>query len=324
MDQELLKAWFSANARSFPWRKERTLYRVLVSEWMLQQTRAEVVVPYFIRWMECYPTLISLREAKEEDLIKLWEGLGYYNRVRYLKAASFFLEDHRRYSIEELEQIKGIGPYTARAVAAFAFKESVVPIDGNVRRVLSRYFATDHFESLAQNFLPQEGADQAAEGLIELGATLCKPKNPSCIQCPLRNGCRAFEENSILLFPSKKKRVPITNLEERVFILTSKYGVAVRKIPKGERMADLYEFFKEELSCSPSFSVSHPLPPTRMSYTRFRVFLTPFIASIEERPPCFEWIPLEKLSLLPFTSGHRKILHSFLSEIAIDSKVARI
>lgn len=311
-DQENLRDWFLATKREFAWRQERSLYRVLISEVMLQQTRAEVVIPYFDRWIERFPTLQDLKEADIDEVIKLWEGLGYYSRARNLHKAAQMLEE-KEYSYEELLAISGIGPYTAKAIEAFAFNRRALAIDGNVRRVLSRYYASDQFEEVAKEFLPEEKPFEIAEGLIELGAKICKIK-PLCDLCPLSEGCKSYQEGRVLEFPKKAKRVVITNLHFKVYLFFHEGSLAVRREVKGKRMADLYEFYQEPMEESGPFSKikAEPLEKETMHFTRYRALLEPFIIRSNQIPEGYEFIKVDELLKKPFSSGHRRILHKFL------------
>ena len=254
---QLLPPWFKANARDLPWRKDREPYRVWLSEIMLQQTRVEAVKGYYLRFLEAIPDLPALAEADPELLHKLWEGLGYYSRVRNLQAAAKqILAEHggvfpREY--DKIRALKGVGDYTAGAVCSICFDLPEPAVDGNVLRVLSRLRADarcvdeasvkrDVREELAAVY-PISGAGLLTQALMELGATVCLPNGtPRCEACPLAELCAARKTDRWRDFPirtEKKKR----RIEERtVLVLDCGGRLALRKRPRNGLLAGLWEF----------------------------------------------------------------------------------
>ncbi len=331
---KLLKEWFLREKRSFPWRENCSPYAVWVSEVMLQQTQAAVVIPYFLRWMERFPTLKSLAEASQEEVMKLWEGLGYYSRARSLhQGAKMVLSDFAGVLPEEQEnllKIKGIGSYTAGAIQAFAFKKRAAAVDGNVLRVLSRLFAIrdaidsasvkNEIERLAERLLPEEKPWVVAEGLIELGATICK-KIPLCTSCPISAHCKARAEGIEQELPFKKRKQTTTNLDRVVLLILSQGSVMVRQVPQGQVMAGLYEFpYFEDCIDDPSELLLNwtgssgrlvrKLPVVSHTFTRYKAILTPYLftTSNHSAPDGYSWIPLHSLHHFPFSSGHRHLI----------------
>jgi A/G-specific DNA glycosylase len=225
-----LHEWFEANQRDFPWRVQKTPYRVLVSEIMLQQTRATVVVPYFEKWMEMFPTVQALAEAPLEQVIKAWEGLGYYSRARRLHAAAIYLVLKFGGSLpetkEDLASIPGLGPYTVGALLSFAFQKRAPAVDGNVARVLARYFLIEEniqkatakrkLEQLAEKFLDEKKPWVTAEALIELGASICSRK-PQCEVCPLQQSCLGRQSGKAEYLPLQGPSASTTSLFRSVF-----------------------------------------------------------------------------------------------------------
>ncbi|MFH1017438.1 MAG: A/G-specific adenine glycosylase, partial [Pseudomonadota bacterium] len=208
--QNLLR-WYRAKKRDLPWRRTRDPYRIWVSEVMLAQTRVETVIPYYERFLSEFPDLPSLARAPEERVLKQWEGLGYYSRARNLHAAARELVSgyggELPRSSARLADLPGVGPYTSAAVASIAFGEPIAVLDGNVRRVLSRLFATNgELETLAQRVIATKDPADFNQAMMELGALVCVPKNPTCPLCPIRAGCRAFKKGVIHLFPAPKAR----------------------------------------------------------------------------------------------------------------------
>ena len=252
-----LLAWYGEHARILPWREEPTPYRVWISEIMLQQTRVEAVKPYFSRFMEELPDIASLAAVPEERLLKLWEGLGYYNRARNLQKTARILME--RYdgrlpdSRSELIRLPGIGSYTAGAIASIAYGEAVPAVDGNVLRVLSRVLASTEdiaslsvkrrFEQDLAAVMPAGCSSAFNQGLIEIGAIVCVPNGePRCGECPLHSVCLAARNNLTDSIPVKSRPKP-RRIEERTILLIVSHGrTAIRKRPPEGLLASLYEF----------------------------------------------------------------------------------
>lgn len=343
-----LEQWFLASQRRLPWRKNPSPYRVLVSEIMLQQTRASAVIPYFENWMQRFPTISDLALAKEEEVIKLWEGLGYYSRARNLHFAAKLILDKFEGEIpstlSELLSIKGIGEYTAGAILNFAFRQSAPAIDGNVLRVLSRYYGIEEeiSTSIAKKKIKERiheihSATQspwiASEALIELGAVVCV-RSPTCESCPLRRDCFAYNHLKIETLPYKKARSAIQKIERITAILVSEdRKILIRKIPPGEIMQDLYEFpyfafsqeKQEEYLSAYLKTLSSSLQVVEIkkwdkiyshSFTKYKAFLHPYSVFCTKACPIVghEWHHIENLCSLPFSSGHRKILSDMFTE----------
>lgn len=254
---EPLLAWFEGHARILPWREDPTPYRVWVSEIMLQQTRVEAVKPYFERFVTALPDIRALAECDEEALLKLWEGLGYYNRVRNMQtAAKEVMQMHNGQlppDYEKLRQLKGIGNYTAGAIASIAYQIPVPAVDGNVLRVISRVTAdesdimkqsvrTDMEEAL-RKIMPQDRAGAFNQALMELGATVCVPNGaPLCEQCPWKGFCRAREQQSWNRIPVKSKAKPRKIEKKTVFVIRIGDKIVLNKRPAKGLLAGLYEF----------------------------------------------------------------------------------
>jgi A/G-specific adenine glycosylase len=330
-----LHAWFEANKRDFPWRKEPNPYHVFVSEIMLQQTRASVVIPYFERWIERFPTVQALAEANLDEVIKLWEGLGYYSRARNLHMAA--LQINREFggkipdSKEQLSQIRGLGPYTVGALLSFGFKKKAAAVDGNVTRVLARYFLVEEnvgtarakrrIQEFAETMLDLEKPWVTAEALIELGACLCTAAKPQCEECPLRSGCRALQTGKMEALPIKQAPKKTVLLHRAVFIVESEGFILVRKEKKGRVMADLYElpYFEKtdesiQLCLKKEWGLTGDMTKiqgtVKHSFTCHVATLYPYHVRLQEKKEIsdFDWKRIEELHTIPFSSGHRKIL----------------
>ena len=255
-----LLAWFEEHARKLPWREDPTPYHVWVSEIMLQQTRVAAVLGYYERFMEAVPTVADLACLPEDQLMKLWQGLGYYNRARNLQKAArqimdaFAGEFPHRY--EDIRSLAGVGDYTAGAIASIAFGQPVPAVDGNVLRVVSRINGDEGDIALAatkervrvqmEQIIPVHNASKFNQAMMELGATVCLPNGaPLCEQCPARAFCRALLEertDSLPVKAAKKAR----RVEERVVFLIFRDGqVALRRRPEKGLLAGLWEFPNE-------------------------------------------------------------------------------
>jgi len=236
-------AWYDAGHRDLPWRHTKDAYRIWVSEIMLQQTRAETVVSYYDRFLARYPTLYDLAQAPEEELLKSWEGLGYYSRARSLqKAAKVVVCEHGGKlpaDVQQLRSLPGIGDYTAGAIASIAFDIPAAAVDGNVERVICRYDAIEEtvgtpavrrmIAARAQELVPLERPGAFANAMMELGATVCTPKNPACLLCPVRESCRGLEQGIAQDLPKKMKKKAQRVENRAVFLVFCKGRVLIRK-----------------------------------------------------------------------------------------------
>lgn len=219
--QDDFLSWYDREKRTLPWRENSQPYRVWVSEIMLQQTRVETVIPYFYRFMEWFPTIEALANAPEEQLLKAWEGLGYYSRVRNLqKAAQEIVQDHggrMPHDISEIAKLKGIGPYTAGAIASIAFNQAEPAIDGNVMRVFSRLFSLSVdiakpasrkiFDEVVRMTISHDFPSEFNQAIMDLGSRICTPTSPKCEECPLQKYCDAYANQTQSQFPVKSKKV---------------------------------------------------------------------------------------------------------------------
>lgn len=336
---ENLREWFIQRKRSFPWRENPSPYAVWISEVMLQQTRASVVVDYFTRWMTKFPTISSLATAPISEVLKAWEGLGYYSRARNIKAAAEIL--HQKGvsipdNLDALLDVKGIGSYTAGAILSFAFHQKAAAVDGNVSKVIARYFelkedltqvkVKKELHSKTLSLLPDKEPWVVMEALIELGATLCA-KTPRCAECPLSSGCLSYLNETTGSIPLKKKRKETIYLHKQVAIIVHNGTVLIEIKKEGKVLGGLAEF--------PSFSYSlesevedqvkehfgievdweSDLREEKQSFTRYQVDLSPSLFSIPLKTDVegFLWMRIEDLKSLTFSSGHKRILSQFLN-----------
>lgn len=252
-----LIAWYLQNKRDLPWRHTVDPYPIWLSEIMLQQTRVSQGMPYFFAFTTAFPTVFDLANASEEQVLKLWQGLGYYSRARNLhktaQIVAFELNGIFPDNYKELLQLKGIGEYTAAAIASFSYNEAVPVVDGNVFRVLARYFdietdianasAKKEFAALAYELMPKDNPAIFNQAMMEFGAIQCVPKNPDCSVCVLNSGCLALKLNKVNQLPVKSKKAKAKNrfLNYVVFSDANENAVIQKRSDKGI-WHNLYEF----------------------------------------------------------------------------------
>jgi A/G-specific adenine glycosylase len=341
MDSNKLKRWFLQEKRDLPWRNNPTPYAVWISEVMLQQTQVATVLSYFENWFEKFPSIDALAASSLEDVIKAWEGLGYYSRARNIHAGAKFIIEHFQgkfpSNVEDMKKIKGLGPYTVNAIASFAFHKDLAPVDGNVFRVLTRYFHIEQdissskvqkqLRDLAQSILPKEDSWVHNEALIELGATICK-KKPNCLECPLKHSCLSFKKGTASLLPINNKKTIVEKILRDVFVIVCEGNILIKKEKENKVMKDLHEFpyldrntFSEDISqitdeinqlWGISTSFKRFLKPETMSFTKYRLNLRPILFETKHIPSHYMAVNLEEAMKLPFSSGPRRILRELV------------
>ncbi len=334
-----LLRWYRAERRSLPWRESADSYGVWVSEVMLQQTRVDVVIPYYERFMERFPRLADLARAEEDEVVTLWSGLGYYRRARSLLEGARFVVDRHAGEFprdpEEALCIPGVGPYTAAAVTSIAYNLPVPVVDGNVERVLTRLFRLTgdprraalkrRLKAIAGRLIPRRSASDFNQALMELGATICTPGRPACDDCPLRTTCLARRHGDVGRFPEtppKRKLVPVT-LHAAIVRQGGRYLVentAERGLLKnlwmfpfveGGGVDDLLRSLGTRLDGT--FTVRSRLEPVRHSITFRKITVRPSIVESStsistRRRDDFRWARLSDLGRsLPVSSLALKI-----------------
>lgn len=254
--KELIK-WYNENKRDLPWRQNQDPYKIWVSEIMLQQTRVDTVIPYFNRFINKYPTIYDLANADSQEVLKQWEGLGYYSRARNLQHA--VREVVATYdgkvpnTSTELGSLKGIGPYTRGAILSIAFNQPEPAVDGNVMRVLSRVLQIDdntseqrvrkEFEQYVREMISKEDPSSFNQGIMELGALVCTPKAPQCLFCPIQQYCRAYENGVVDQLPIRAKPKKQKNLQYIVLLIKNdKNEYVIEQRPHTGLLADLWQF----------------------------------------------------------------------------------
>lgn len=252
-----LTHWYSNNKRALPWRETKDPYFIWLSEIILQQTQVAQGLPYYNKFAAEFPTVFHLAKADEETVLKLWQGLGYYSRARNLHATAKYIANHLNgvfpNTYKDLLKLKGVGDYTASAIASFSFNEVQAVLDGNVYRVLARYFGIDspinastgtkEFKALAQTLIDKKNPSEYNQAIMEFGAIQCKPQSPDCMVCPFNNGCVAFNENRIGDLPVKIKAAKAKKkyFNFLVFLDVNENTILVKREGKGI-WQNLYQF----------------------------------------------------------------------------------
>ncbi|MBW6520266.1 MAG: A/G-specific adenine glycosylase [Desulfoarculaceae bacterium] len=354
--QQALITWFQEKQRALPWRQEYIPYQVWISEIMLQQTQMERVTLFFEHWLREFPDIQTLALAREDKVLKCWEGLGYYSRARnILQCARIIVRDHDGIipsDQKSLLALPGIGPYTAGAIASIAYNLTVPLVDANIGRVFARLFDIDiplsragkMLWQKAEKLVPEGRARSFNQGLMELGALICTPKNPACGQCPLNPFCLAHREDLITERPVPRKGKTISTIEMATGVLT--HPQANGQFFIQQRLADdvwgsLWEFpggrlkekeqpeqavvrdFFEETGFT--VRVDRKITTTVHHYTRYKVILHCFLCSLDplesgEIPDPilyaaqeYRWVIFPELADFAFPAGHRKLIE-FMKE----------
>lgn len=326
-----LLAFYDARARDLPWRRTDDPYAIWVSEIMLQQTRVETVIPYFERWMERFPDVAALAAADEGDVLKAWEGLGYYRRARNLHRAAARVREGPDGALpttaRELRRLPGVGAYTAGAVASIAFGEAVPAVDGNVRRVLARLFdlaapAARELESLAGALVDDRRPGDFNQALMELGATVCTPRSPSCPGCPVRAHCLARRRGTVAERPVATPRRPVPReVCDVVVVRAAPSGLLLmRRRPDEGLLAGLWEFpdaaaVEGELEVPLDGHV--PLDPVEHAFSHLRVTYRPVVVTLDDatRPSVaapYRWVDEGDRAELALPVAMQRILASAL------------
>ncbi len=340
--QKELTDWFSKNQRPLPWRKTYDPYQVWISEIMLQQTQVTTVLPYFQRWMKKLPTIESVASAKEDMVLKLWEGLGYYSRARNLqKAAKQIVEKHKGKFPDDPKEIlalPGIGKYTAGAIASIAFNKPEPIVDGNVIRVVARLMNYNkntrlpenikHFWNWMKKSVPKQ-AREFNQGMMELGALICSPKNPKCDKCPLKSKCISHQKGTMDSLPNRGEKQKKVSIKVAIAIIENEGKIFIQKRPSKGLMGGLWEFpggkveketlrnaLKREIKEEVGIEISNIKPFQRIKhgYTKFSVDLHCFTAKTSDKTRKGKWIPKEKLKDYPFPAANVKLIAKLLQE----------
>lgn len=346
---DTLVDWYQCHARKLPWRDLPNPYRVWVSEIMLQQTRVETVIPYFERWMKKFPSINALAQASQQDVLSAWEGLGYYSRARNLhRAALIVISDYDGQlpqEVSQLRQLPGVGRYTAGAIASIAFGRDEPVLDGNIRRVLARFFdvqvparssaGENQLWQLALDNLPPGMASSYNQALMELGALICMPRKPSCEICPLNSNCAAFSLGIQEERPVKLSKTPVPHhlVSSAIILHNQKVLIAQRPVdgllggmwefPGGKIEAgeDLVRGLKREIceELGVDIRVGSEFGVYQHAYTHFRVTLHAFLCELKDKQPQklyhqdLSWSPVVDLPEFPMGKIDRQISNALQS-----------
>jgi A/G-specific adenine glycosylase len=339
-----LLSWYAEHQRVLPWRAARDPYAIWVSEIMLQQTQVQTVQPYFQRWLAAFPTLQALAAASESEVLQIWQGLGYYSRARSLqRGARQVVENGGQIpsEVHALRALPGVGPYTAGAIASIAFGKDEPTVDGNIARVLSRWFALDgnlqkepqksRLWQLAGALLPQGRAGDFNQALMELGALICTPKKPLCLQCPVRAQCAAFKQGEPTRYPEPVTRPSLTEVHTVAALAKRRGKVLLAELaPGAPRWGGLWVFPFVELGNGETgeaaatralltfagLQCAQVQRVTELTHhiTRYKIQLALYACSapagsLQLREACAgaRWIALSALGDLPMPAPHRKL-----------------
>jgi A/G-specific adenine glycosylase len=342
-----LLAWYDAHAAALPWRASKDPYRIWLSEIMLQQTQVETVKPYYARFLDAYPTVFDLAAAPLDDVLKLWEGLGYYSRARNLHRTAQIVANQRLGqfppSAEGLQMLPGIGRYTAGAIASIAFGEYTPVLDGNVIRVFARLTDLEddvtlpatkaRLWELAEASLPDQRPGDYNQALMELGRTICKPRNPLCNACPIQAHCLAFQRGTQAQRPLKKKRAETPHYDVAAGIIWNGQGqVLIAQRPLDGLLGGLWEFpggkqeagetlpdclrreLREELGIE--VAVGDLFAVVQHGFTHFKITLHAFTCKHLSGEPqaigarAWAWVSPEEFSRYSFGKADRQVIRA--------------
>ena len=316
---EPLLRWYRQGHRDLPWRRTNDPYRIWVSEIMLQQTRAQAVIPYYERFLDRFPNVDALARAAEEEVLTLWSGLGYYSRARNLRRAAGHIQSAGGFPREyhAIRELPGVGDYTAAAIASIAFGLPHAVLDGNVLRVVARVEndsadiasprTRERFRDVAQEWLDQRSPGAFNQALMELGATVCLARNPLCLVCPLSSLCGARAEGTVAHLPVKLRKVEPVRLEGTLLIVRRRGQILLRQREASERrMAGFWELPTPDHL--PGARVGVAIGTVRHSITHHRYYFQVAQASASPRERSFRWFPTHDLATIPLSTSARKAL----------------
>ncbi len=344
--RKLLLSWFADNRRDLPWRNEYEPYQVWISEIMGQQTQMDRVVRYFKRWMALFPDITAVAAAQEQQILKAWEGLGYYSRaINIQRTAKLLVKNHGGQIPDDLNRLlalPGIGPYTAAAILSIAYNQPYPVLDANVERVFARLLDLDHslkqapvqkrLQAIAVDLLPAGKARLFNQALMEFGALTCRPKTPDCTHCPLTIQCRALRRGTVDRRPVAMQREKKIDIIMACGIIFHQDTVYIQQRLPGDVWGSLWEFpggrlksgeTPEQAVCREVFEETEfsvfrlrPLATVVHHYTKYRVTLHGFTCMLPDPGTIpvlhaavqYRWTPLSGLSDFPFPAGHRKLL----------------
>ena len=335
-------SWYRKNGRDMPWRRTSNPYRIWVSEVMLQQTQVETVKPYYHQFLTQFPTVRRLADATEQEVLRQWEGLGYYRRARQLHAAAKVIVDEHQgrfpTSFDDVLALPGVGRYTAGAILSFATNRPFPIVEANTIRLYSRLlaFREDPTRSsgqkllwaFAEALLPKKNPGELNQALIELGGCICKPRSPACFECPVASLCAARLKGRVDQIPVAKKKLKFEDVTEAAVVIRSRGAVLIRKCQPGERWAGLWDFPRFAIDetandratiltervrsqTGNTIAVTEQFKTIKHGVTRFRIRLLCYHAKLEGRRSRIKseqkWVKLKELGEYPLSVTGRKI-----------------
>lgn len=336
MQKQLIK-WYQENKRDFPWRKDQDPYHIWISEIMLQQTTTETVIPYYNRFLKNFPNVEALASASLEEVYKMWEGLGYYRRAKHIhESAQIILEKYQGvfpYEYDAILSLKGIGEYTAGAISSIAYGKQVPAVDGNVLRIISRYYLIKEniaetkvqkkIYQIVQELILNHDASAFNQGMMDLGATICKPVHSLCLECPIQKGCLAFKKKQMDVLPINIKKIKKQEISYITGIITYQNKYLLIQNPPGGLLENLYGFvqYDEESPYSFISSFQEEYQQNIMiqahikdikhvfSHRTWRMHVYHFVLDKEIE----NMYTLEEINQLPLSTAHMKVLKAYLS-----------
>lgn len=334
--QKQLIQWYQQNKRDFPWRKDQDPYHIWISEIMLQQTTTETVIPYYIHFLEVFPTIEKLASASLEEVYKMWEGLGYYRRAKHLHESAQIIVDKydgqfpREY--DEILALKGIGSYTAGAISSIAYGKPVPAVDGNVLRIMSRYYLIKEnivelkiqkqIFKIVQELIQGHDASAFNQGLMDLGATICRPVHPQCSICPIQKKCQAYRYNQQEVLPISIKKIKKQEIGFITGIITYQNKFLLIQNPPGGLLENLYGFIQYDVESPYSFITSFQenyqqelkihsyIKDIKHVFTHRTWFMYVYHFTLNHEIKGM--YTLEEIQSLPLSTAHLKVLKAYL------------
>lgn len=346
-----LLGWYRKNGRDLPWRKTSSPYKIWLSEIMLQQTRVDTVIPYYFRFLAMFPTIQALAMASLQEVLKAWEGLGYYSRVRNMhRAANMIVRNYGGEfprTMQEIRSLPGIGPYTAGAIGSIVFQLPVPVVDGNVIRVLARFFTIDdeiftvkakkQFWQFAGKLVPEKNPGDFNQALMEIGALICTPDKPNCAQCPIAGECLAMQHGRQADLPVRREKSPVPHYRIGAGLIWRNGKILIARRPENGLLGGLWEFpggkkeagesirecvlreIGEELHIT--VRVAEHFMTVKHAYTHFRITMDVFHCHWEAgEPVCractdFKWVNVNDLDHFPFPRANKRIVERIMEEM---------
>lgn len=340
--------WYNKNKRELPWRKTKNPYKIWLSEIILQQTRVNQGLKYYKNFIRKFPNILSLAKATEDEVLKTWEGLGYYSRARNLhKTAKIIVKDYNSIfpiTYENLLRLPGVGPYTAAAISSICFNKKEAVVDGNVFRVLSRFFniktpinstkGKKQFALKAKEILPTSNYGDYNQSIMEFGALWCTPHSPNCKQCVLKSKCKSFENNNVNMLPVKESSHKLKNRFFEYFLIEKNGCLLVKKRIENDIWKHLYEFplieykiqlktdnikqskkfklFKSQLKIDAFYEIKTTIHKLSHQKIHCRFWSTHCFLSTEKNMPSSSWIKKDNIHKLAFPRAIQKELNNLL------------